>query len=168
MGQPCSEAIKISALTTWPAIKWIENLVSRQLESPFSTFRGWMDENQALLFWCLASIIRIVWRTTDSCCVCLGTMAARTCLCSTYPRDQRSRDKQFPGDEEELAFSDSKGHAPKRPLRFASHLLVGDLLRAPATSIINCWLHQVHILNLFDIEMKETYRKRCVEQSGSA
>ena len=66
MGHPCSEAIKISALTTWPAIKWIENLL---LESPFSTFRGWMDENQALLFWCLASIIRIVWRTTDSCCV---------------------------------------------------------------------------------------------------
>ena len=99
--------------------------------------------------WCLASIIRIVWRTTvDSCFVCLW--------CSTYPlSDQRSRDKQFPGDEEELAFSDSKGHAPKRPLRFASHLLVGDLLRgAPATSIINCWLHQVHILNLFDIEMK--------------
>ena len=26
MGHPCSEAIKISALTTWPAIKWIENL----------------------------------------------------------------------------------------------------------------------------------------------
>ena len=53
-----------------------------------------------------------------------------SCLCSTYPlSDQRSRDKQFPGDEEELAFSDSKGHAPKRPLRFASHLAASsDLL----------------------------------------
>ena len=140
------------------------------LESPFSTFRGWMDENQALLFWCLASIIRIVWRTTvDSCFVCLW--------CSTYPlSDQRSRDKQFPGDEEELAFSDSKGHAPKRPLRFASHLVgsfVCDLLKASNVyyklliAVPAAFQYYSGFPRLVS-KMKETYRKRCVEQSGSA
>ena len=108
--------------------------------------------------------------------VCLGTMAARTCLCSTYPRDQRSRDKQFPGDEEELAFSDSKGHAPKRPLRFASHLVgsfVCDLLKASNVyyklliAVQAAFQYYSGFLRLVS-KMKETYRKRCVEQSGSA
>ena len=160
-----SPRLPLDLQLSWKSFK----LVSRQLESPFSTFRGWMDENQALLFWCLASIIRIVWRTTDSCC------AARTCLCSTYPRDQRSRDKQFPGDEEELAFSDSKGHAPKRPLRFASHLVgsfVCDLLKA--SNVYYKLLIAVQAFQYYSgfprlvSKMKETYRKRCVEQSGSA
>ena len=60
-----SPRLPLDLQLSWKSFK----LVSRQLESPFSTVRGWMDENQALLFWCLASIIRIVWRTTDSCCV---------------------------------------------------------------------------------------------------